>query len=472
LPLDTASRLHMSLSDPAAISINPYDGSLIESFPNQEPAEIEQRLAAASLAFKSWRQTSLGVRADILHGMSLTLQLRAEEFAETITREMGKTLAEARAEVQKCAMHCDWYATNGPAMLADRPAEVASGTAHVSHLPLGLVLGVMPWNFPLWQVLRAAVPIIMAGNGFVLKPARNVMRSAFNIEDAWRASGLPDGIFTVLNIAQDDVAAVIADRRIAAVTVTAGVKAGAAVAAQAGSLLKKSVLELGGSDPFIVLKDADIEKAVAAGVKARFQNNGQVCIAAKRFLLEAPIAKTFTDCFVAAVQALKLGAPMQADTQLGPMARGDLRSELQQQIENSRHMGAHVLTGGGAPPNGKGYFFPPTVLDNVAPGMAVFDQETFGPCAALTTVRDLDEAVALANQSQYGLSGNIWCNDIDLATKTARRLETGGVFINGFSSSDPRVPIGGVKMSGYGRELSTFGLTEFSNVQTVWRDRA
>jgi len=357
-------------------------------------------------------------------------------------------------------------------MLVDKMAEVTSGTAYHSYLPLGPVLGVMPWNFPLWQVLRAAVPIILAGNGFVLKPARNVMRSAFNIEDAWRASGLPEGVFTVLNIAQDDVAAVIADRRIAAVTVTAGVKAGAAVAAQAGSLLKKTVLELGGSDPFIVLKDADIERAVAAGIKARFQNNGQVCIAAKRFILEEPIAKTFTECFVAAVRALKLGDPMQSDTQLGPMARGDLRSELHQQIDASRRDGARILTGGGGPSDGKGYFFPPTVLDKVEPGMAVFDQETFGPCAALTTVCDLDQAVLLANQSHYGLSGNIWCNDLDVAAQTARRLETGGVFINGFSSSDPRVPIGGVKMSGYGRELSTFGVTEFTNVQTVWRDRS
>ncbi|MEJ0093198.1 MAG: NAD-dependent succinate-semialdehyde dehydrogenase [Methylocella sp.] len=461
----------MTANDPAAISINPFTGRTIATFPNQTDAEVEQTLSATAAAFRVWRQTPIADRAAIVRQMGLTLRTRSDEFAEDITREMGKTLAEARAEVQKCADQCEWYAANGPSMLADKAVSVEKGDAYISYLPLGPVLGVMPWNFPIWQVLRAAVPIILSGNCFVLKHSRNVMRSAFNIEDAWDQSGLPKGLFSILNIPQDKVAAVLADRRIAAVTVTAGTKAGSAVASQAGSLLKKSVLELGGSDAFIVLKDADVEQAVAAGIRARFQNNGQVCIAAKRFILEKPIAKEFTDRLVEGVRALRLGDPTESETQLGPMARVDLRTELHNQIESSKRAGAEILTGGGFTSDA-GYFYRPTVLNHVAPGMAAFDQETFGPCAALTVVGDLDQAVALANHSQYGLSGNLWTKDLDLAGKAARRLETGGVFINGFSASDPRVPIGGVKMSGYGRELSYFGATEFVNIQTVWRNRS
>ena len=453
-----------------AISINPFTEETIETFPDLSDTDLEQRLAGAGGAFRVWKETPVARRAEMLGRLGAALRQNLDKLALVITLEMGKTIGEAEAEVLKCASQCEWYAEHGPAMLADRPMPVATGTAYVSYLPLGTVFGVMPWNFPLWQVLRAAAPIMLAGNPFLLKPARNVLRSAFNLADACRESGLPEGLFSVLNIPQEKIAGVVADRRVAAVTVTAGVKAGAAVASQASALLKKSVLELGGSDAFIVLKDADLSRAVSAGIKARFQNNGQVCIAAKRFILEKPIADEFTERFVEGVRVLKLGDPLDRDTFLGPMARADLREGLHKQVEESKRAGAKLLAGGGRADR-KGYFYQATVLGDVKPGMAAFDEETFGPCAALTTVEDLDEAIALTNHSEYGLSSNLWTNDLDLAAKAARRVEAGGVFINGFSSSDPRVPIGGVKLSGYGRELSTFGVTDFANVQTVWRDR-
>lgn len=454
-----------------AISINPYNEETIETFFDLSDDCVEQALAMAASAYGTWKMTLVARRAEIIRKAGASLRQNVDKFARAITLEMGKTIGEAEAEVLKCAAQCEWYAGNGPAMLADRAMPVESGAAYISYLPLGPVLGVMPWNFPLWQAIRAAVPIMLAGNAFILKPARNVLRSAFNLEDAFRESGMPEGLFSVLNISQNKISSVIADRRVAAVTVTAGVRAGAAVASQASALLKKSVLELGGSDAFIVLKDADLDRAVSVGIKARFQNNGQVCIAAKRFILEKPIAAEFTERFVEGVRALKLGDPLDRETRLGPMARADLRDGLHKQIEDSKYAGARVLTGGNYVES-KGYFYWPTILDGVAPGMPVFDEETFGPCAALTLVNDLDEAIALTNQSEYGLSSNLWTNDLDLAAKAARRIEAGGVFVNGFSATDPRVPIGGVKLSGYGRELSSFGVTEFANIQTVWRERA
>lgn len=454
-----------------ARSINPANEETIETFADLSNGELEQRIDAAQKAFRAWRHVPLVERSESLRKMGATLRRQVGTISKAITLEMGKTLGEAEAEVLKCAGQCDWYAEHGAAMLADKPAQVESGSAHISYLPLGVILGVMPWNFPLWQAMRAAVPIMLAGNAFLLKPARNVLRSAFNLEEAWRESGLPEGLFSTLNIPQEKVAGVVADRRVAGVTVTAGLRAGAAVAAQAGALIKKSVLELGGADAFIVLRDADIGRAVASAVKARFQNNGQVCIAAKRFILEKAIAEEFTGRFVAEVRALNIGDPIDRATRLGPMARGDLRDSLHKQIKASEAAGARLLLGGNQV-GSKGYFYQATVLDNVAPGMPVFDEETFGPCAALTVVENLDEAVALANRSDYGLSSNLWTEDLERANKVARLLEAGGVFINGFSASDPRVPIGGVKLSGYGRELHSFGVTEFTNVQTVWRDRA
>jgi succinate-semialdehyde dehydrogenase len=325
----------------------------------------------------------------------------------------------------------------------------------------------MPWNLPIWQVIRAAGPIMFSGNGFILKHAPNVMGSAYALQAAYEHAGFPKGLFANLNADNDTTAGVIEDPRVAAVTLTGSTRAGSAVAGTAGRALKKSLLELGGSDAFIVLADADIDAAVEAGIKARFSNTGQVCLAAKRFLLEEPIAEEFLSKFVAAARALTIGDPLDESTFMGPMARTDLRDELHGQVQRTIDAGATLLLGGHKI-DGPGNFYAPTILTGVTPGMAAFDEETFGPVAAVTVVDDVEEAITLTNTSDYGLSGNVWTNDVAKAQRIARRLETGGVFINGFSASNPRVPVGGVKNSGYGRELSHFGIREFTNAQTVW----
>ena len=448
-------------------SRNPATGVLIERFAFTDGAAVDAALDASDRAFSSWRGMPADDRAAVLARFAAVLRDRQDVLAAAITAEMGKTVAEARGEVAKCATVAEWYARHGAALLVDEAAPVDEAEAYVSYLPTGVILAIMPWNFPLWQALRAAVPILLGGNGFLLKPAPNVMRCSLMLQEAWEQAGPPKGLFGVINADNDAVAAIIDDRRITGVTLTGSPRAGAAIAALAGRALKRSVLELGGSDPFIVLADADLDAAVTAGIKARFANCGQVCIAAKRFLLEAPIADAFTERFVAAARALVVGDPMQPGTQMGPMARDDLRAELHGQVRASIEQGTRCLLGGQVP-DGAGNFYPPTVLDGVAPGMTAFDAETFGPVAALTVVRDAEHAVALANASEYGLSGNLWTADLDRARSLARRLQTGGVFINGFTASDPRVPIGGVRRSGYGRELSHFGIREFQNAQTVW----
>ncbi len=453
---------------PGAVSRDPATGEVIERFAFQGPGEVERLLAEADAAFRVWRDMPVGERARVYAGLAATLRARAGAIAATITREMGKPLAEARAEVEKCADTAAWYAEHGPAMLADEPVAVEGGDAvHVAFRPVGLVLGIMPWNFPLWQAVRAAVPIMLSGNGFVLKHAPNVMRCAFLLRDAWEDSGLPRGLFAVLNADNDAVAGVIEDRRVAGVTLTGSAKAGATVAALAGRALKKSVLELGGIDPFIVLADADVEAAVAAGVRGRFANAGQVCLAAKRFILEAPIAEAFTARFLEAVRGLRVGDPTDPATTVGPIAREDLRDGVHEQVARSVSQGARLLLGG-HPVEGPGWFYAPTVLGGVRPGMAAFDEEVFGPVAALVVARDAEDALALANDSAFGLSGNLWTGDAAKARDMARRMETGGVFVNGFTASNPRTPVGGVKRSGYGRELSHFGVREFANAQTVW----
>ena len=450
-----------------ATSRNPATGAVIERFAFQDQDGVEAALRQADRAFRSWREQPARDRAAALGRFAAALRERQEAIAAAITAEMGKTLAEARAEVAKCAAQADWYAEHGPSMLEDEPTSVRENQVYVSYRPTGVVLGIMPWNFPLWQAVRAAVPILLGGNGFLLKPAPNVMRCTLMLIEAWERAGAPPGLFAAVNVDNDAAARIIDDARISGVTLTGSPRAGGAVAARAGRALKRSVLELGGSDPFIVLADADLEAAVAAGVRARFANCGQVCIAAKRFLLERPIAERFTERFVAAARELKVGDPTDADTKMGPMARGDLRDELHGQVERSIAQGARLLLGG-QPIEGPGHFYAPTVLAGVRPGMEAFDVETFGPLAAITVVRDADEALGLANSSAYGLGGNLWTADIERARAMARRMHTGGVFINGVTASDPRWPIGGVGQSGYGRELSHFGLREFLNAQTVW----
>jgi len=454
-----------------ATSRNPATGELIATYPFQTQSEVEQLLDANAAAFRLWRATPMGERVAAYRRLADTLRERSESFAALITAEMGKTLAAARGEVEKCAATLEWIADNGPAILADEPVNVGSDDeVHVSFLPIGTVLAVMPWNFPLWQVIRASGPIMLSGNGFMLKHAPNVMGSAYALQEAYEAAGFPKGLFTNLIADNDTVARTIEDPRIAAVTLTGSMRAGSAVAATAGKALKKSLLELGGSDAFIVLADANIDLAVKAAVEARFQNAGQVCLAAKRFILEAPIAEQFTRQFVAAVEQLKVGDPLDSAINVGPMARADLRDELDGQVQRTLAAGATLLLGG-KKIDGPGNFYAPTVLANVKPGMAAFDEETFGPVAAITIAANAEEAIVLANTSDYGLGGSLWTQDIPRAQRIARRLETGGVFINGFPATNARIPVGGVKKSGYGRELSHFGLREFTSAQAVWAKR-
>ena len=453
----------------AAVSLNPATAEVIAEFPFQSEAELGDALAHAQSGFKAWAQSSVEARTALLSRMAAILRKHIDPLARTASREMGKPIAQARAEVEKCAVLCDWYAANGAPILKDEPTLVGE-QAYVSYLPLGPILAVMPWNFPYWQIMRGAVPILFGGNAYVLKHAPNVMGCAYALMEAWQEAGLPPGAFEVINVTPELVSVAIRDRRIAAVAVTGSARAGSAIAAQAGAALKKTVLELGGSDPFIVLADADLDAAVAAAVVGRFQNSGQICIAAKRIILEAPIAEVFTSKFVKAVAALKVGDPLDEATYVGPMARFDLRDELDAQVQSTVKQGAQVLLGG-SKLKGEGNYYAPTVLGGVEPGMTAFVQETFGPVASLIVARDAEHAIQMANDSDFGLSGAIWSADKTAAKLLARRIESGGVFINGFSASDPRVPIGGVKNSGYGRELSRFGVHEFMNAQTVWIDR-
>jgi succinate-semialdehyde dehydrogenase len=451
-----------------ATSRNPATGELIATYPFQTQTDVEQLLDVNAAAFRLWRATPMRERVAAYRRLADTLRERSESFAALITAEMGKTLAAARGEVEKCAATIEWIADNGPGILADEPVNVGSDDeVHVSFLPIGTVLAVMPWNFPLWQVIRASGPIMLSGNGFMLKHAPNVMGSAYALQEAYEAAGFPKGLFTNLIADNDTVARTIEDPRIAAVTLTGSMRAGSAVAATAGKALKKSLLELGGSDAFIVLADANIDLAVKAAVEARFQNAGQVCLAAKRFILEAKIAEQFTRQFVAAVGQLKVGDPLDSAINVGPMARADLRDELDGQVQRTIAAGATLLLGG-KKIDGPGNFYAPTVLADVKPGMAAFDEETFGPVAAITIAASAEEAIVLANTSDYGLGGSLWTQDIPRAQRIARRLETGGVFINGFPATNARIPVGGVKKSGYGRELSHFGLREFTNAQAVW----
>ncbi len=451
-----------------AISRNPASGELIATYPHQTPEEVERTLAEGAAAFEIWRAVRMADRVGCYRRLAATLRERSEAIALLVTSEMGKTIVSARAEVEKCAGTLEWLAEHGPAILADEPVAADGGDrVYVSFLPIGTVLGVMPWNFPLWQVIRASGPIMLSGNGFLLKHASNVMGCAFALRDAYEASGFPKHLFATLNTSTAKVATVIEDARIAAVTVTGSMRAGSAVAATAGKALKKSLLELGGADAFIVLADADLDRAVQVGIEARYQNAGQVCLAAKRFILERPIADEFTRRFVAAAGKVRAGDPLDEATTIGPIARDDLRDGVHDQVERSIASGAKLLLGG-KKVDGPGFFYEPTVLADVVPGMAAFDEEIFGPVAAITIAEDTEHAVSLANTSDYGLSGNLWTTDTEKARAMARRLETGGVFINGFSASNPRIPVGGVKKSGYGRELSHFGLREFTNAQAVW----
>ncbi|MHB2096617.1 aldehyde dehydrogenase family protein [Pantoea dispersa] len=452
------------------ISRNPTSGEIIATYPLQSAAELETALQQSASAFAQWRNTEMAQRVKVLRQLGEQLRQRQEQLATLATLEMGKPIAQARAEVLKCASLCDWYAEHGPAMLADQPTLVENQQAWQSFRPLGVILAVMPWNFPYWQVLRGAVSMLLAGNTYLLKHAPSVMGCALLMQELFAATDLPRGAFNVINVDNDGVSAAIKDPRVAAIAVTGSVRAGGAIAAQAGAVLKKTVLELGGADPFIVLADADLDAAVASAVTGRYQNSGQVCMAAKRFIIEESIAEAFEARFSAAVQALKVGDPLQEETYIGPMARYDLRDELDHQVQETLQQGARLVLGGHKI-EGIGNYYAPTILADVTPAMTAFRQEIFGPVAAITVARDAQHALQLANDSEFGLSATVWSGNEALAQELAEQLETGAVFINGNGASDPRVAIGGVKKSGYGRELSSFGVHEFCNIQTMWKNR-
>jgi succinate-semialdehyde dehydrogenase len=448
-------------------TVSPSTGAQIETFSYFTPARTEEVVARADKSFQSFRRLSVHKRAQLLSTLGNALRKNKAQLAKVITTEMGKVSAEADAEIEKCAHEADWYAEHGPRIMADEPVATGTVEAYVSYLPLGPILAIMPWNFPIWQLTRMALPTMLAGNVVLVKHSTNTQRSSLEFERVMLEAGFPEGTFQNLILERDDVVGVINDPRVQGASVTGSVGAGSAVASEAGKVIKKTVMELGGSDAFIVCQDADIPKAVAAGMRGRFHNAGQVCLAAKRFILVEKIADEFERMFVEATKSIKVGDPFDPSVQMGPMARVDLRDSLNKQVEDSVATGAQVLCGG-KPVAGKGAFYQPTVLTGVTEGMPAFDEETFGPVAAITRVPDLDAAVCAANASQFGLSGNIWTSDVDTARKVARELYTGGVFINGITASDPRVPVGGVKNSGYGRELSHFGAHAFVNAQTVW----
>ena len=460
----------MNLSATHALSVSPTTGETLSSLPWASEQQVDAAIALAEQGYRQWRNVSVAERAATLRNVGSAMRARGEALAQMISREMGKPIAQARGEVAKSANLCDWYAEHGPAMLNTEATLVEDNKAVIEYRPMGAILAVMPWNFPVWQVLRGAVPILLAGNSYLLKHAPNVLGSAAMIGEIFAAAGVPDGVFGWVNATNDGVSQMINDPRIAAVTVPGSVRAGKAIGAQAGAALKKCVLELGGSDPFIVLNDADIDEAVKAAVIGRYQNTGQVCAAAKRFIVEAGIAEAFTQKFVAAAAALKMGDPRDEQNYIGPMARFDLRDDLHEQVRATLKEGATLLLGA-EKIEGAGNYYAPTVLGNVTAEMTGFREELFGPVATITEARDADHALALANDSEFGLSATVYTTSEAQAQRFADELECGGVFINGYCASDARVAFGGVKKSGFGRELSHFGLHEFCNVQTVWRDR-
>ncbi len=448
------------------VSINPTTEEELARFEIHSSAAIEQRLAAALETFRSYRRTSVAERAVLLARLAQVLDRRKAEYARTITLEMGKPLRAAIQEIEKCALGCRYYSDNGGRFLAAETIEIGAPRTSVRYEPLGPVLAIMPWNFPFWQLFRFAAPSLMAGNVILLKHASNVPQCALAIEQAIREAGFPQAVFQTLMIGSDTVGSVIEDRRIRAVTLTGSVAAGASVAGIAGRKIKKTVLELGGSDPFIVMPGADLDRAVETAVKARCINNGQSCIAAKRFIVHQAIASEFERRFVELMAALRIGDPMNETTDIGPLATIDVRKGLERQVERTVQLGARVLLGGKRI-DGTGYFFAPTVLTGIPEDSPAYREELFGPVASLFRAKDLAHAVALANDTTFGLGASAWTNDPAEQEAFIRELEAGAVFINGMVASDPRLPFGGIKDSGYGRELGRDGLREFVNIKTI-----
>ncbi len=448
-------------------AINPATEELIAEYSEHSAEEVSQIIFDVDSTFQYWRQRPMSERSKLMHNAADVLRRNKEEYASLMSREMGKVIKESRAEVEKCAWVCDYYADHAVQFLRDEYIESDASQSFVAFEPLGVILAVMPWNFPFWQVFRFAAPALMAGNAAVLKHASNVPGSALAIEAIFREAGFPENLFRTLMISSSKVEAVIRNPLVKAATLTGSELAGSRVAAIAGSEIKKTVLELGGSDPFIVLEDADIPACVVTASQARMLNAGQSCIAAKRFIVVESRVAEFEAQQTAIMQAMRLGDPLNEETQVGPLARLDLVEELDEQVRQSIERGARALAGGKRA-DGKGFFYEPTVLADVRPGMAVYHQETFGPVSAIIPVRDAEEAIAVANSSEFGLGGSVWSRDVQKAIAVARRVESGAVFVNGMTKSDPRLPFGGIKKSGYGRELSHYGIKEFVNIKTIW----
>ena len=447
--------------------VNPATGEILKTYDEMTPQQTAAAIEEAHAAWASWRAVPFADRARPMKKAAAILRERKEEFARLMALEMGKPFKQGVAEAEKCALGCDYYADSAEAHLAPEIVKTEASKSYVAFEPIGVVLAVMPWNFPFWQVFRFAAPALMAGNTGVLKHASNVPGCAIAIEDVFVQAGFPKGVFRTLLIGSRQVKSVIEHRLISAVTLTGSTPAGKAVAAQAGAVLKKTVLELGGSDPYIVLEDADLEHAVNTCATSRLINSGQSCVNAKRFIVVEPLVAAFTEKLVAAMKSKRMGDPLADGVDVGPQARPDLRDELHKQVTDSVAKGARLMLGGQIPP-GKGSFYPPTVLADVKPGMPAYEEELFGPVASIFAARDESEAVRIANDSVFGLGAAVFTEDVARGERIARQLDAGCTFVNALVASDPRVPFGGIKESGYGRELGTYGIKEFVNIKTVF----
>ncbi|MCF8388853.1 MAG: NAD-dependent succinate-semialdehyde dehydrogenase [Bacteroidales bacterium] len=448
-------------------SINPYNNQLNKEYKELSGKQIESIIANVEHAQKKYKHSTYGERSEKMKSLAELLRKNKTQYARLMTLEMGKLLGESEAEIEKCAWVCDYYADNAEIFLADEVIKSDASRSYVHFQPLGIVLAVMPWNFPFWQVFRFAAPALMAGNGALLKHASNVPGCAMEIEKIIREAGFPDNLFRTLLIPGKMVGEVIENPLVKAATLTGSEKAGSSVAEKAGKNLKKTVMELGGSDPFIVLEDAEFESCCQTAVTARMINTGQSCIAAKRFIVVEDIANAFEDRVKELMQDRKAGNPANSDTQLAPLAKPEFVEDIDRQVKESIEMGATLLLGGKRM-KGKGNFYEPTVLTNVTPDMPVFKEETFGPVLSVIRVQNEKEAIEMANQSQYGLGGCVWTSSVERGEKIARTVESGAMFVNGMTKSDPRLPFGGIKNSGYGRELSHYGIKEFVNIKTIW----
>ena len=450
-------------------SINPANGEVLRTYPEHEEGEVDARLARAKTASLSWADTSFEERQALLRAVADRLDAQRETLATAIVEEMGKPIAQAQAEVEKCALVCRYFADHGPEFLADESVDVgADASARVTYRPLGLVLAILPWNFPLWQAFRFVAPALMAGNGVVVKPAPSVLGCGFAVERLLLEAGIPEGLVPVVAVENERVEPIIRDARIDAVTLTGSDRAGRAVASIAGSELKKVVLELGGSDPYVVLADADLDQAVAASVRSRLNNGGQSCIGAKRIIVEAPVAEAFAERLRTRLCEIEFGEPTDPATVLGPMARADLRDQVHAQVQACVEHGARLELGGELPDK-PGFWYPLTLLTDVGVGSPAFSEEIFGPVFTLCTAENEEHALQLANASDFGLGAAVFTRDTARGDEIAsRRLQAGSCFVNAFVRSDPRLPFGGIKRSGYGRELARHGILEFVNAKTVW----